>query len=118
MRTRLIRTGLRRRAREERGCAVVLMYHSISHRRPDRFNICVDPDLFAEQLQLLHDRFRVVSLGELRSALVGEEPLTRTVAITFDDGYRDNLLRREASARAARFAGHRLRRYRLRRLGS
>ena len=92
MRTRLIRTRLRRRAREERGCAVVLMYHSISHRRPDRFNICVDPDLFAEQLQLLHDRFRVVSLGELRSALVGEEPLTRTVAITFDDGYRDNLL--------------------------
>ena len=88
---RLSRTRSGRRAREERGCAVILMYHSISRRRPDRFNICVDPELFAEQLQLLHDRFHVVSLGELRSALVGEEPLTRTVAITFDDGYRDNL---------------------------
>ncbi len=89
---RLSRTGLRRRAREERGCAVVLMYHSISRRRPDPFNICVDPELFAEQLQLLHDHFRVVSLGELRSALVRDEPLTRAVALTFDDGYRDNLL--------------------------
>jgi peptidoglycan/xylan/chitin deacetylase (PgdA/CDA1 family) len=87
-----IRTRLTRREPEERGCAVVLMYHSISRRRPDRFNVCVDPDLFAEQLQLLRDRFHVVSLDELRSALVRDQRLTRAVAITFDDGYRDNLL--------------------------
>jgi peptidoglycan/xylan/chitin deacetylase (PgdA/CDA1 family) len=68
------------------------MYHSISRPRSDPFNICVDPELFAEQLQLLHDRFHVLTLGELRSALLRDEPPARAVALTFDDGYRDNLL--------------------------
>ena len=89
---RLIRTGLRPRNRERRGQALILMYHSISRGRPDPWSLCVDPDLFAQQVELLHDHYRVVSLGELRSALARNDLLARTVALTFDDGYRDNLL--------------------------
>lgn len=87
---RLIRSA-RRRAREKTGWAVILMYHSISRGRPDPWRLCVEPDLFGEQLQLLCDRYRVISLSELRSALARAEPLTRAVVLTFDDGYRDNL---------------------------
>lgn len=89
---RLIRSRLRRRSRDERGQAVILMYHSISRGRPDPWDLCVEPDLFAEQVELLRDRYHVVSLAELRNALSRDEPLTRAVVLTFDDGYRDNLL--------------------------
>ena len=89
---RLIRHRLRRPRRQEKGHAVILMYHSISSERPDPWDLCVAPDRFAAQAQLLADRFRVVSLTELRLAQTAGEPLGRAVAITFDDGYRDNLL--------------------------
>jgi peptidoglycan/xylan/chitin deacetylase (PgdA/CDA1 family) len=90
---RLLRTGLRRTLhREQRGQAVILMYHSVSQGRPDPWELCVAPDRFADQLQLLRDHYRVVSLAELRSALSRNEQLTRAVVLTFDDGYRDNLL--------------------------
>jgi peptidoglycan/xylan/chitin deacetylase (PgdA/CDA1 family) len=89
---RLIRTRRLRRRREKRGQAVILMYHSIARGRPDPWDLCVDPDRFAEQLQLLRDRFRVVSLSELSEALAVRRPMSRAVVISFDDGYRDNLL--------------------------
>jgi peptidoglycan/xylan/chitin deacetylase (PgdA/CDA1 family) len=88
----LIRRGLRRRRRDVRGQAVILMYHSISRGRPDPWDLCVGPDLFAEQLRLLRDRFQVVSLAALGEALAAGKSLSRAVVITFDDGYRDNLL--------------------------
>lgn len=68
------------------------MYHSISSRRPDPWRNCVDPERFAEQLALLHDRYRVMSLADLRGSLARHERLSRAVVLTFDDGYRDNLL--------------------------
>lgn len=68
------------------------MYHSVSSGRPDPWDLCVEPHRFAEQLQVLRKLFRVVSLAELRRALAAGERLSRTVVITFDDGYRDNLL--------------------------
>jgi peptidoglycan/xylan/chitin deacetylase (PgdA/CDA1 family) len=89
--TRFIRNRLRRR-RQEEGQAVILMYHSISSGRPDPWDLCVAPELFAEQAQLMQDRYRVVSLAELRHGLADGEPLSRSVVVTFDDGYRDNLL--------------------------
>lgn len=90
---RLLRTGLRRPLkREQRGQAVILMYHSVSRGRPDPWELCVAPDRFADQMQLLRNGYRVISLGELRSALSEEKPLTHAVVLTFDDGYRDNLL--------------------------
>jgi peptidoglycan/xylan/chitin deacetylase (PgdA/CDA1 family) len=89
---RLIRNRLRRRRRQEKGQAVILMYHSISSGRPDPWDLCVAPELFAQQAQLMQERFRVVSLDELRDALASGKPLSRSVVVTFDDGYSDNLL--------------------------
>jgi peptidoglycan/xylan/chitin deacetylase (PgdA/CDA1 family) len=68
-------------ARSEPG-GVVLVYHRIVERA-DPLGLSVSPGRFAEQLDVLRADWEVVPLGEA----------TRpgTVAITFDDGYHDNL---------------------------
>jgi len=66
---------------------VVLMYHRVSEPAHDPFALCVSPDHFAEQLAVLRRFAEPIALSACRSA----SPRTR-VAVTFDDGYRDNLL--------------------------
>lgn len=70
----------------------ILMYHMVSPPRPGaRFNkLRVHPSAFERQLQwLVAQGWRFVFLSELSD----EQQLTeKTVAITFDDGYRDNFL--------------------------
>jgi peptidoglycan/xylan/chitin deacetylase (PgdA/CDA1 family) len=74
---------------------VVLMYHSI--RAPGDpatapFNI-VAPQQFARQVAQLARRYRVVALDTLVQELQNRSlPPGRTVVVTFDDGYRDNVL--------------------------
>lgn len=66
----------------------VLVYHSISAPpEPLPSNIDVAPARFEQQLRLLSRRFAVVPLVETLS----ERARNRQVAITFDDGFRDNL---------------------------
>ena len=69
---------------------IVLMYHRVASDLVDPWRLCVSPANFATQLEVLASRFQVVSLGELvaRRGSDGERP---RVAITFDDGYADNL---------------------------
>lgn len=62
------------------------MYHRIAHDSCDPYSLCVAPERFVEQLQVLLARSDVVSLDDLRQP--GSRP---RVAITFDDGYADNL---------------------------
>lgn len=79
-----------RRATERRGRvrrANILMYHRIARDRGDPYSLCVAPERFAEQLHVLSSRAEVVSLDEIRRP--GRLP---RVAVTFDDGYADNLL--------------------------
>jgi peptidoglycan/xylan/chitin deacetylase (PgdA/CDA1 family) len=66
----------------------VLVYHSISSPiEPMEADADVSPERFERQLQWLSRRRRVVPLDETLQA-----PARRSlVAITFDDGYRDNL---------------------------
>jgi len=71
--------------------SLVLMYHRVSVPDIDPWGLCVTPEHFAEQLQILKDAFTVVSLRDLRLALRDRRIVDRTVAITFDDGYADNL---------------------------
>ncbi|MFP6583935.1 MAG: polysaccharide deacetylase family protein [Candidatus Hydrogenedentota bacterium] len=59
----------------------VLTYHSIG-RRDHEMN--VTPESFQEQMQWLSENATVISLGDAVAAKEG-------VAITFDDGFRDNL---------------------------
>ncbi|MGC2112452.1 MAG: polysaccharide deacetylase family protein [Candidatus Korobacteraceae bacterium] len=66
---------------------VILTYHSISEG-PSPTQISAE--LFAEQMQWLHDNTRVAPLSEVVAALLSHTRLPeRTVALTFDDGYRD-----------------------------
>jgi peptidoglycan/xylan/chitin deacetylase (PgdA/CDA1 family) len=63
------------------------MYHRVARDPGDPYSLCVAPERFAEQLRVLTSRAEVVSLDDVRQP--GRHP---SVAVTFDDGYADNLL--------------------------
>ncbi len=75
------------RVRRCRGAAtLVLMYHRIGHRVSDPLRHFVRPERFAEQIAALRGVADIVAPHRLL------EPSDRPrVAITFDDGYADNL---------------------------
>lgn len=77
----------------------VLFYHRVNPYPSEALGpvsreITVRPDAFARQLDYLRrEGFRTLSPEELLGVLDGTLPATdRTLAITFDDGYEDNLL--------------------------
>lgn len=82
------KSGLKRAARgivvgpprSRAGCSVILTYHSVGTRDHE---MNVTPAAFREQMAWLADNARVVPLSEAVETAEG-------VAITFDDGYRDN----------------------------
>jgi peptidoglycan/xylan/chitin deacetylase (PgdA/CDA1 family) len=66
---------------------VILMYHSISEGVSP---LKISPALFAQQMEWLKVNARVVPLGDLVSVIRQRTTLPeRTVALTFDDGFRD-----------------------------
>jgi len=75
--------------RHRAGRAIVLMYHRIAD---DDDDLCVPPATFDRQMELLKARVRVLPLGAIVRRLASVLPLTTDIAaVTFDDGYRDNL---------------------------
>lgn len=68
---------------------VILLYHRVASLDRDPWGLAVQPDYFAEQLEVLRG-IGVVRLNEAGPSAVS--PLARgcSVAITFDDGYSDN----------------------------
>jgi len=101
---RLLRrlSGALRPRRRQPTPAVILMYHRIVTEPSDPWRLCVTPANFAAQLDWLRDHYRVVPLRQL-AAECGTGSLTRgSVAITFDDGYADNLLAGEPALRERR----------------
>jgi peptidoglycan/xylan/chitin deacetylase (PgdA/CDA1 family) len=79
-----------RRTREE-GRPVVLLYHRIGHSPLDPQLLAVTKEHFAEHLQLISERYVPLGLADLVAAAVQGRNPARAVAITFDDGYADNL---------------------------
>ena len=70
---------------------VVLMYHRISNSYPDPWSLNVSEENFRSHLNLFNKHYNVLPLiefNELRR--VGKLP-QRALAITFDDGYADNV---------------------------
>ena len=62
------------------------MYHRVAPASADPLDMRVAPERFAEQVQRLGELADVVPLTEIR-----DRGSSRRVAITFDDGYLDNL---------------------------
>lgn len=69
--------------------AVILMYHQVCERKTDPWELAVHPDHFHAQLDYLKKNFNVVSMAELADGVVNHK-VKKTVAITFDDGLKDN----------------------------
>lgn len=72
----------------------ILMYHSISDnlfgKSHPYYQINTTPEVFTEQMRWLrHQGYRTLDTRELIAGLENREDLSKTVVITFDDGYRD-----------------------------
>ena len=67
------------------------MYHRVLPAGVDTWRLNVSPEHFAEQLQVLRARAHLVSLTELVKGLQSRSIQDRSVAVTFDDGYANNL---------------------------
>ncbi|MBD2387217.1 polysaccharide deacetylase family protein [Cylindrospermum sp. FACHB-282] len=70
---------------------LILMYHRIAEQDIDPWSLCVTPENFSEQLAILQQYTQPMSLQELAQAQQAGKIPSRAVAITFDDGYANNL---------------------------
>jgi len=66
------------------GGNLILMYHRVDDPPADPWGLCVNPQRFAEQMEVLHRQW-----GVCRLAAIQEK--RHCIAVTFDDGYADNL---------------------------
>jgi peptidoglycan/xylan/chitin deacetylase (PgdA/CDA1 family) len=71
---------------------LILMYHRIADCSIDPWGLAVTPDRFAEQLAVLRRTRECLPLPEFIRQLVAGTLRAQAVAVTFDDGYVDNLL--------------------------
>ena len=71
---------------------LILLYHRIADVPIDPWGNAVSPEHFGEHLQVLRRTRHVLPLSEFVRALTTHTLPRNAVAITFDDGYADNLL--------------------------
>ena len=78
--------------REAKGCRI-LLYHSIGEKEPaDVFKLRVCAEDFFDQMKYLYDnKYKVFGLSEAVGLLHENVFPEKSIVITFDDGYRDNL---------------------------
>lgn len=74
--------------------APILMYHSVSDnlfaKSHPYYQINTSPNVFARQMKWLrHNGYRTMDLTEMLAAMEAGQNLSKTVVITFDDGYQD-----------------------------
>src|SRR5215470_438384 len=70
----------------------ILMYHRVAEIRFDPWGLAVAPAAFEEQLEVLCRTREPLPMSEFVGRLARGTLSDRAVALTFDDGYADNLL--------------------------
>ena len=73
------------------GGALILGYHRVANVTHDEYEVCVTPKHFAEQMDVLKRYAHPTSLASLVEHLRKGSLPPKSVAVTFDDGYADNL---------------------------
>ena len=71
--------------------AIVLAYHRIADLKNDPHLLAVTPLKFEKQIIYLKSRFNIITLQELVKDLKNKKIKQKSLVITFDDGYADNL---------------------------
>lgn len=71
---------------------LVLMYHRIAEPASDPWDMAVSPAHFADHLDVIRRYGQCLPLAEFAERMGSQDRPRRMIAITFDDGYRDNLL--------------------------
>jgi peptidoglycan/xylan/chitin deacetylase (PgdA/CDA1 family) len=71
--------------------AIILMYHSISEPGIDPWQLAVSPFNFEKQLQVLQKIYKVSSVRDIVARVQRSRLKNKSIALTFDDGYRDNI---------------------------
>jgi peptidoglycan/xylan/chitin deacetylase (PgdA/CDA1 family) len=67
------------------------MYHRVAEVDSDPWSLCVTPKHFAEHLEVLRTYGKPIQLQQLTKKLIGRQSIDRSIVVTFDDGYADNL---------------------------
>jgi peptidoglycan/xylan/chitin deacetylase (PgdA/CDA1 family) len=70
---------------------LILMYHRVAAVDIDPWSLCVTPEYFAEHLAVIKEIAHPISLQQLNLDRQQGTIPHRAVAISFDDGYADNL---------------------------
>jgi peptidoglycan/xylan/chitin deacetylase (PgdA/CDA1 family) len=81
--------GFSGRWKRRRSGAIILLYHRVASLRRDPWSLALTPAQFESQLSVIREYACPAALDEISSP---GEPGKSSVAITFDDGYEDNLL--------------------------
>jgi len=71
---------------------LILIYHRVTEERNDPWRLGVTPERFADQLETLRGLgLHIVPVSQLARELAEGRPRRRSIALSFDDGYQDNL---------------------------
>ena len=73
------------------GGTLILGYHRIAYTSRDGYEVCVSPENFAEHMESLRKYVHPISLSKLVQGLKEGSLPPKSMAVTFDDGYADNL---------------------------
>ncbi|HLT47690.1 MAG TPA: polysaccharide deacetylase family protein [Rubricoccaceae bacterium] len=86
-----VRRAVRRLKERWTPRGLILMYHRVGAGGADPWGLRVSPEHFAEHLDVLTRRGSPMALSGLAEAVDRGRLPRRAVAVTFDDGYADNL---------------------------